>query len=308
MQEAVADEGNDKESRFKSALQGFCGLAARDSQTAQDFAEAYWALRTAKLKGISMTSAYNQAGAIFKVNGRTPLPSLLYYLGDAVELYELRRDEYQGQTALLFEPSCSHIKELRHIIHLLQDSELAEKGNKGYIAAIHIEAALNTVQESFYLPKTALRDGAQLSVKGYGGVVSREYNLGKREGPWDYKGLAVIEMESGEVVPNLGEINTLLEYLRDNRSPVDIVAITDDGGAYRFNFLNRADDHYYIATVSAHLAKEPSMVDFLKEMDKYRAVGRTLPPDALERCEKQFLPYLVRTRPPLVDVTVKRAI
>ncbi len=207
--------------KFREALSGFRPLCGRKNEVALIFSDAtYGGKAKAKLAGIES----------FGQN------DVLFCLGDTIDVYERRQDEFNGLTALLFDPNSPHIRIIRGKIEYVKENHA--EGTPEYNAAAVIETGLNDVQGNRYLPHAMANPGFQLHVINYGngGITAREY------GQWesnDFKGAVVLDVGSECLIPNLQEGNALQFHSHsDNATPIDILIIDSMGNkSYCFNHL-----------------------------------------------------------------------
>lgn len=314
-------EMGDKERAFKEALARFCELASPDSKVARDFVEGYNVLRNHPLaKGERVSENVVLAPsqcvqvdrtALFNGNTRPPylMAAVLYYLCDAVALYERRNDEGRGQMATLFDPRCQHIKSLRHAIGVLTESQIAfPPESKEFKAAMAISGALDAAQENRYAPPSAEKiDPDNLLVTGYDadayvsdwrfpkgkGIVAKTYN-----GPPPF---IVCDMGSETLVPQLVEFNVLLALrkgLTENPIDLDINVIAQNGDMTRFNYFHTPSR---AANAYSDRGALRAMGNRLHEVSDGNGADIHLSAKDIAETEETVLPYLAATHPPFFD-------
>ncbi len=314
MQNNPDEYDNNREHEFKDALQRFRAMIVRDSKIAQDFAEACPPLqKQLQPDWIEVRSGSGEFRSVYEFFWREEQvrPNILYYLSDAIELYETRDDEYRGTTALLFDPACIHIKGIRGYIALLKDSKVAVVGSAGYNAAIELERALNEVQEKRYIPKTAKIDDALLRVTGYSsgedvkphgkGIVAREYGYPVPSRPVRrLVGPTVFEGSVDAMVPHMYEPNALEPEFHARGSILD-VRVIDGNRAYQFNLRGGSTNFLEI------LYSQPVAGSVMAKFATFglRAIS-DLSEEGRQLARRELLPYLTEQCPSQVPDLLKK--
>lgn len=241
-------------------------------------------------------------------------PSILGYLGDAVKMYQ-RCPEKLPELGLLFAPSSSHIKALRHAIDLLEDGAITFQGEDGArfkgdvkVAASMVKHALEDVWE--HVPSSTKRSAKtiQLDVQGYsanswlGSTSKRGEGFVQRH--LKDRDTSLIEVSSAGILPHLLEYNALLRPLGAGpyederpRKIINMHVIKSDGSIEGFNdcAFDKGIREILINSESDEVASYAR--DYRRWHSRHDGIDTKTTQEDIEFIENTLLPYVCKTYP-----------